>query len=278
VYVELARVVALVAHGNAVLGGLADPSGLEDRIGVFDGSEPPTFEVPDAAGGRVLATSIEEWLGAASRWGVGRLSFLGGGSAFPAGGSAPGFTGVRDGAWGILGHGPDRAFAWYPAGEIDDTVTGVQAPLSPAGEAGFRMLVRHEPITPAVVDLDARRRELLGAMAAAQEFAAEHPYTLGTFARWFEVALEAAARPEEPIPGGLDLFPSKGYPAEARRLLSLAVDGWVFGGMGSWTDAGFADPDTDARYRAVSDRLYRALIDAVGEAANAFDPGSIGTE
>ncbi|MGY6499848.1 MAG: hypothetical protein ACXIVQ_02975 [Acidimicrobiales bacterium] len=103
------------------------------------------------------------------------------------------------------------------------------------------------------------------------DFAYDEAHHLQSFAGWFDDALEMASSTEPTAPYHPDMMPAVGYSIEARRLLSMATRAWVFGGMGSWNDVGFSDRETHERYRAISERLYRAVIDAVRDAANAFE-------
>jgi hypothetical protein len=55
----------------------------------------------------------------------------------------------------------------------------------------------------------------------------------------------------------------------ARRLLAIATNSWVFGGIGSWNDLGFVE---DQRYQSVSEPLYGAMMNAFLASVNSpFD-------
>ncbi len=66
------------------------------------------------------------------------------------------------------------------------------------------------------------------------------------------------------------MVPAAGYSLDARQLLAMASRAWVFGGMGSWNDIGFTDAARNEEYRRVSQELYRAVTDAIRDAANSF--------
>jgi hypothetical protein len=259
---ELAQVVALVAHGNAALVGTADLSDLEASNSTFQYVRSVTFEVPARRRTRAVSSAVE-WLDAASRWKIGRFSLVGGGGRRPRG-----FA--NEGDWGVLGHAPDRVCAWYGSWVVNSE--GVDpANLKPRiWEVSYRVSAREGRIEPAPVDLDTRRTELVEAITEARDFAGVDPH-LQTFIAWFEEALAMASNPGPVPPYHPDMMPVEGYPTEARQLLSMATRSHVFGGMGSWNDIGFADQDTKARYEATSERLYRAVADAVRDATNAFE-------
>lgn len=70
-----------------------------------------------------------------------------------------------------------------------------------------------------------------------------------------------------------DLFPDGWANTESRRLADMAQAAWVFGGMGSWNDLGFAEPDLHGEYEQISRELFAAVMRACVAAVNA-DPRS----
>lgn len=106
-------------------------------------------------------------------------------------------------------------------------------------------------------------QHLREALGAAREFAVSQG-----LAEWrdaFGAALEGRAPAE---PDDLDLLPEAAYPTESRGLVATASRAWVFGGMGSWNDLSFGDPDVRARYEQVSEGLYRSVLAALVAATN----------
>jgi hypothetical protein len=59
-----------------------------------------------------------------------------------------------------------------------------------------------------------------------------------------------------------------GWNGEARQLIDTVAAAWVFGGMGSWNDVGFADPPTQSAYQRVTQELYAAVMRAAVAAVN----------
>ncbi len=51
--------------------------------------------------------------------------------------------------------------------------------------------------------------------------------------------------------------------------MAASVAAFVFGGMGSWNDTGFADREMQARYERVTRQLYIAVMDGLVTAVNA---------
>lgn len=261
---ELAQVVALVAHGNAELVGIADASGLEASNTTFNYVRSITFEVPARRRGVRTVDSVHDWLRAASRWKVDRLSLVRGGGVRPV-------AFANEGGWGMLGHAPGRVCAWHGSWEVNQAGVDPSDPKPRIWEVDYRAMVEQGGVEPAPVDLEARRTELVEALTDARAFASDDAHHLQNFAPWFDEALEMASNAEPMAPYHPDMLPEVGYSLEARRLLAMTTRAWVFGGMGSWNDVGFSDGETNERYRAISERLYRAVIDAVRDAANAFE-------
>lgn len=63
-----------------------------------------------------------------------------------------------------------------------------------------------------------------------------------------------------------DLAPPGFLSDQAALLLDACQSAWVFGGMGSWSDLGFAGEDQKT-YERVSDRLFQAVNSAISAAA-----------
>lgn len=114
-----------------------------------------------------------------------------------------------------------------------------------------------------------RISDMTAALAAVLTEIASFAATNG-LERWAE-NFERAATLLQPSAAeyNLDMLPEAAYPPAARRLLSAAMSGWVFGGMGSWNDTGPDNPDAYPRYEELTQRLYDTIMDALVASANA---------
>ncbi|WP_370091905.1 hypothetical protein [Streptacidiphilus sp. MAP12-20] len=65
-----------------------------------------------------------------------------------------------------------------------------------------------------------------------------------------------------------DLFPEGRYDLASRQLAAAAQSSWVFGGMGSWNDLGFADAEIHTEYERLSRELFAAVTQGCIAAAN----------
>lgn len=118
----------------------------------------------------------------------------------------------------------------------------------------------------AAVDLEMLRGDLLDVLAEIETFAAEQRTG---FAESFRAAVGALTS-DAPLAKvhHADIAPEGTLPLPARQLLGAVQHAWVFGGMGSWNDLGFAD-EAQQTYERLSDDLYALLTGAVCAAANA---------
>lgn len=115
--------------------------------------------------------------------------------------------------------------------------------------------------------LDAALARLLSAIETARDFAARigQRYWVEHFTEILDLD-----DPAYPAQAGT-LFPTVGYPPEARRVLDVAAATWVFGGIGSWNDLPLEDSPYLETYQEVTATLYHAMMQAFIAAANAFD-------
>ena len=136
----------------------------------------------------------------------------------------------------------------FPGWSAEHRCQRLAAPAPPTvslGEAGDRL-----------------REAIVEAMRFAQQ--AGEP----TWARGFAEALQLLDAPEPAIPYHSDLLPEQHYSPEARRVLACGCQAWVFGGMGSWNDLVFTDPEHQAEYDRLTPRLFQAVLHAIATASS----------
>jgi hypothetical protein len=116
------------------------------------------------------------------------------------------------------------------------------------------------------IDLDGAVARLRGALQDIYTFSERHD--CGGFTISFARALQTLDSRGSILHGyHHDLAPEGCLPPLAGRMLDACQTAWVFGGMGSWSDLGFAGSDR-AGYDRVSDRLFAALNEAIYAGAN----------
>lgn len=255
---ELAALVALCLHGNDWLASGVGPAPALDRENsAFRYVERVRVLCPRR---RLLRTRVSEaegvaaWLQFVKDTGGRRLTLAVGGpptSELPESVAASFANGGR---WALVEHGRAPRL-WQPHWAVHDShradqrIWAVQL---------FGTLLRHPwPVPPTE---SSARDDLRAALVAIEQFAAAddglEPWTMQ-----FRAALRLLDEPEPLIPYNADLAPAT-LPLEARQLLAAAVTAWVFGGMGSWNDIGFADTARRSEYDRLTDTLYRSVLAA----------------
>jgi hypothetical protein len=135
--------------------------------------------------------------------------------------------------------------------------------------SGYTAIDRCHPIDAPLrmPPFDEADRQLRKALEAAIGFTRKAEGDFGVTYFTDALALRDARQPE--IPDYPEFLPELGCSAEARRLLACASKAWVFGGMGSWNDLGFDDPELKAEYERLTPRLFDAVLNAIAAAPNA---------
>ncbi len=115
-------------------------------------------------------------------------------------------------------------------------------------------------------DIQQASSRLEEALREIHAFSAKHE--CGPFTQYFAEALDALES------GGdhrhayhHDLAPTDLLSPQARTLLDACQQAWVFGGMGSWNDMGFDEPE-HAEYERVSEQLFDCVNESIAVAAN----------
>lgn len=259
---ELAQLVVLVSHASAFLAG--DRGALGD---VGPGSQmfrwvgDAGFFAPD---GRVDGGPAG-WVEGLAERGIDRVRLVVPSPGRQAAGDLSvddrllaGFTNA--GRQWALATGSGRPEAWGAGWELGDRDREDQRIWSVRYEGQYLDATPELPVR-SVADA---AHALDAALVAIGEFALAQQH----MGNWPEIF--AAARVAE-VDGGPTLL-ARSAPGDAQRLATRASSAWVFGGMGSWNDMGFAEPDAQARYDAVSGELYRCVLEAIEAAANATPP------
>ncbi|WP_225728212.1 MULTISPECIES: hypothetical protein [unclassified Nocardia] len=128
---------------------------------------------------------------------------------------------------------------------------------------------RSQPVSsgPLLPDLQEAARLLDQALQHAEEFASHN-----VLPPWDELFAEARRQWSSGEPRNVDhqdLFPDHWGHADSHRLACMAQAAWVFGGMGSWNDLQFDEPDRQREYETISRDLFAAVIRACVAAVNA---------
>ena len=257
---ELAQLVSLVSYGNAFLDGLVASSALSSQPEVSS-TAAVTFVYPSGP------RSVTEWANHLRTQGVERLELdatgqLSGDStndAWPRGMQHA----LRGRAGGlIVAQTKRKSEVWHGYWDVvpederhDGLVWNVRYSIAFTGP---RIGLSH----PTVVDAT---RSLARSLERIRQFAEvnEQPH----WEQIYRAAATVLTSKEEPSDADYALSPHA--PEAAKLLLRATAEGWGFGGMGSWNDLVFDDPDATANYNRVTSEHYRATLAAIDAASNA---------
>ncbi len=257
----IAQCVALVCHGNAVLGG---------RRGLyFQGNSTARFcdriefaETAPSGNATVLAEAPDAWFAWLAHSAVTglRLTRAAQNRPLAADRMTAGFAGGGE-TWSLA---TTRAGAPVDAWRAHWQVWNRKAPE----QRIWRVTYERDAADAfdAADTLSAARAELVASLDEIHAFAQRNDCAGFTeaFAQ-AQKALDGAASERRGF--HRDLAPEGVLPTDARAVLDACQHASVFGGMGSWNDQSFAGAEGET-YERVSERLFRALNRAIAAAAN----------
>ena len=264
---ELADLVALVAHGSAWLAGATGtppPDPLADTAAIRR-----SLRFDDGAGGGVA--SARDWLVQLRDRGGRRLWLVVHEGRAPMGAPPRMMAGFANaGRSAVVVDLGAAAEVWTATWEV-----GVKP--GPGRTAIWDVVYSSTLVGPVGEELSAPEvgpafERLQAALAAAEAFALSQDETwIAEWAEVFRAALDAGAA--DPSGGHYaGILPERGFSDQARRLVAMAGQAWVFGGMGSWNDVVVSEEPGRTRYGEVSEELFQAVLHGIEAAANAFVP------
>lgn len=122
------------------------------------------------------------------------------------------------------------------------------------------------------LELSEASERLLAALRDIRAFS--HAKECGGFTQCFDRGIESLTTSKR---SGYhkDLAPEGSILPAAEAILDACQSGWVFGGMGSWNDMGFDGEDHD-EYERVSQQLFEAISDSLSCAASSTVTARLG--
>jgi hypothetical protein len=114
------------------------------------------------------------------------------------------------------------------------------------------------------------KQQLRQNIAEAEAFARRPQVDTGQWAECFCKSLQFLDSPNPVAPYHPDMLPGTGFDLEARQVMAAAVQAYVFGGMGSWNDMGFAEKDLNKEYQRITKDMYEAVKMSIVMASNSF--------
>jgi hypothetical protein len=105
-------------------------------------------------------------------------------------------------------------------------------------------------------------KKLQDAFLRASKFAGAHGHE--SFAEAFKRGFNAL----KDVRWERQIYPPEYAPLVYQQLLTAVIEGWVFGGEGSWNEISFEDAETQQEYDKLSDQLFNFMNLALLVAAN----------
>jgi hypothetical protein len=287
---ELAQVITLAAHGSAWLARRGGDPPFADRGNVtFRHVEAVAFDLCEPRAADLgHAESVSGWLTQLRERGIDRLWLVippdrrdaafdvEAGTRVMTENELVGFVGA--GSWSLLATGDDRTESWsaswnhwtHPDGSRAERPWRVQY----VGQGLDAALPQGERAPPTIPIGEAQTR-LLAQLTIARDFAQANSYE-----PWPDVFAKAIAIADPiatpilpgwcfPGDGSAGCFPEHGFSAASQRLLAIADQAWVFGGMSWWGDWSFKDPAAQAECDRIGEVLYTAVLQACAASINA---------
>lgn len=140
-----------------------------------------------------------------------------------------------------------------------------EAPASADGKwqvTYARVLKQAEMPEPRMPPPETVKTKLQNAFMNASKFAKAHDQE--QFAAAFARGINAL----KDVRWERQIYPPEYAPLAYQQLLTAVIEGWVFGGEGSWNDIRFDDEETQQEYERLSDQLFNFMNLALLVAAN----------
>lgn len=262
----MAQIIALVAYSNVWLnssGGAPELLHTNSTFQYVDTVKFAQYSGPEQEQGEEVAMDVAGGLTVLRSMGARRLwniAFSWQRQGYPEYALA-GFSNAIPKAIQVdLPHGCEL---WYPRWQTGGSTGKIW-------RVEYRGLMCNRSYAMPLVPLDQVKVYLRQALAQAEAFALRPEAGAASWAGWFTkaLALLESGTPEPPFHP--DMLPAGSYPPAARQILAAAVQANVFGGMGSWNDISFADPQMQLEYQSVTAALYEAVKTSTVIASNSF--------
>jgi len=261
---ELAQIISLVTHGNLFLdGGNVDLS-ANSSFQYTSLVKFARYKSNQDKQGAEIAGSVSEWFSFLHSNKVTRLwniAFSWKRKDFPEH-VADAFSGGVTRA--IQADLPNGFELWYPLWK-----TGGQDKNKPWIVEYRGLLLANSHVLP-VEKMSVVKNQLRQAVSQAEIFAQRPDVNASYWADFFTKSLELLDSSSPTTPIHPDMIPTCGFTLEARQVLASAVQSYVFGGMGSWNDMGFEEPEVNEEYGRITKELYEAVKFATTMASNSF--------
>jgi hypothetical protein len=261
---ELAQIVSLVAHGNSFLNGEDVDLSTNSTFQYVSSIKFASYKSNQDTQGVEVANSVSDWFSFLRSKKVTRLWNIG---------FAWQRQDIPEHAANAFSGGVPRAIQadlpkgfelWYPQWKTDGQDKNKPWLIE------YRSLMYPNSHVLPIQKMSAIKNHLKKAVSQAEKFAKRSDVNASNWAAGFTRSLEILDSPTPTAPFHSDMLPESGFSLEARQVLASAAQSYVFGGMGSWNDMGFENPEINKEYERVTKALYEAVKLAIVMASNSF--------
>lgn len=260
---ELAQIVTLVTYGNHFLTGNDVDLSSNSTFHYLSSINFARYKSNKDKSGDVVAGSISEWFAFLRSNQVSRLwnvAFSWDRPDMPEHIAASFAGGV---ARAIQADLPDGYELWYPLWQ-----TG--GPRDKPWNVEYRgLMFANSHVYPAP-PVGFVKEKLRKAIVYVESFARRPEVGAGFWADHFTKSLDLLDSPAPMMPYHPDMLPDTGFDLVTREVMAAAAQAYVFGGMGSWNDMGFADKNLNNEYKKITKELYEAVKMSIVIASNAY--------
>jgi len=260
---ELAQVVTLVAYGNHFLAGNDVDLSTNSTFQYLSSIKFARYKSNKETKGEEVAGSVNEWFAFLRSNRVSRLwnvAYAWHRPEMPEHIAASFASGVPRAIQADL---PDGYELWYPLWQ-----TG--GPREKPWHVEYRGLMFTDSHVYPSLPVEYVKAKLRKAISDAISFSRKPEVGIGHWAEIFEKALQCLESPVTLMPYHPDMLPETGFNLEARQVMAAATQAYVFGGMGSWNDMGFAKKGLNNEYQKTTKELYEAVKLSIVIASNSY--------
>lgn len=263
----LAQLIALVAYGNQYISRPGTHTSIPPGHSAFQYCDKVYFSTPTEKEDHpvIVAENPLEWFIYLAETGCKTLKLY-----YE---SSDGSTGMQDHKLaGMIGGGatwlieaiyPESSDFWFGAWDVTKDEANNNAWI-----VNYKRIQHHIPSRNLQFDIETQKNILSDVLIEIEAFADE--MDLENFARIFQQAnVWLTKKYPDKEDYHTDLLPDDAYSIPERQLFFAASGAWVFGGMGSWSDMGFAGEQQQV-YENLSSALYTAINNAIIAAVNAW--------
>ena len=257
---SIAQTLSLAAHGNVYLSGKLEKDYFPQHQTFAFCQSVRFVDLQESDGGleeEAFATDPEYWFEKLKDAGIKqfRIRYIASHDAGMSDRLSVGYPG-GGGRWLIETIMPDGSDFWEAHWEAPDRADG-------KWQVTYARVMKNADMPePRMPPPQAVKSKLEGAFSKLSKFAKAHGQD--RFAEIFTRGLNSLTD----VRWERQIYPPEYAPLEHQQLLTAVIEGWVFGGEGSWNEIRFDDEETQQENDRLSDQLFNFMNLALLVVAN----------